>query len=508
VRVGERIGRFEVLSELGEGGMGQLCRARDPKLGRDVAIKLVAERFSDSREHQLRFEQEARAASALNHPNIITIYDIGEHQGFQYIAMELVEGQDLRTFAGERPRSMRRLADIATQIAEGLAAAHEHGIVHRDLKPENVMVTSLGFVKILDFGLAKLIPSQVGSDETTAGYELATRAGMVVGTTGYMSPEQARGTKLDHRSDQFSFGTMLYEMLAGQRPFRGVTRLDTLTAILHHEPEDLTRLNPKVPRALWDVVRRCLAKDPDDRYASTRELAQALARVRDTIPDSQTGLTAAMRRLPRVRPTAALVAGAVAAAALVVLGLWLGRSRAPAGAVGSAAKRVAVLPFRDLSGRPEGNLIGEGFAETVGVRLGSDRRVAVLPAVAIDETGGDLAALVRRTGAQAVVRGSLQFEGERVRATVAVLGGDGVQLSAASLEGSTAGLLDLEDDVARRVASALGLAPATVPTAGPASRVAGDRYLEALGYLRHYENEAAVDAAIKLLEPLGDSAQV
>ena len=267
MKAGDRIGRFEVLGELGAGGMGRLCRARDPRLGREVAIKLVAERFSDSREHQVRFEQEARAASALNHPNIITIYDVGEHEGFPYIAMELVEGQSLRAYLEERPRSIRRLVEIAAQLAEGLAAAHEHGIVHRDLKPENVMVTKLGFVKILDFGLAKLLPGPIPYDHTTVGYPIATQAGVVVGTAAYMSPEQARGLPLDQRSDQFAFGTMLYEMLTGQRPFRGGTMLDTLSAILNEQPEDPARLNPLVPEEIAEIVTRCLAKKPGDRFA-------------------------------------------------------------------------------------------------------------------------------------------------------------------------------------------------------------------------------------------------
>ena len=286
VKAGDRIGRFEVLGELGAGGMGRLCRARDPRLGREVAIKLVAERFSDSREHQVRFEQEARAASALNHPNIITIYDVGEHEGFPYIAMELVEGQSLRAYIEERPRSMRRLVEIAAQLAEGLAAAHEHGILHRDLKPENVMVTKLGFVKILDFGLAKLLPGPIPYDHTTVGYPIATQAGVVVGTAAYMSPEQARGLPLDQRSDQFAFGTMLYEMLTGQRPFRGGTMLDTLSAILHEQPEDPARLNPLVPEELAGIAARCLAKKPGDRFAATRELAEALAAIRDSLTEA------------------------------------------------------------------------------------------------------------------------------------------------------------------------------------------------------------------------------
>ncbi len=488
--------------------MGRLWRARDPKLGRDVAIKLVAERFSDSLEHRLRFEQEARAASALNHPNIITIYDVGEHDGFPYIAMELVEGLDLRAFVAERPRSMRRLVEVAAQIADGLAAAHEQGIVHRDLKPENVMVTRRGFVKILDFGLAKLMPSPIAFDEKTAEYQLATQAGLVVGTIGYMSPEQARGLPVDNRSDQFSFGTMMFEMLAGHRPFAGATTLDALSAILHQQPEDLTQLDPRIPGALGDIVQRCLAKAPEDRFASTRELAQALALIRDTMTEAGTGVTSVTRSMPRAGRTRALVLSAAALTVLAIAGFWFVRSRPGGFATSGAARRVAVLPFRDLTGTPKGTLIGEGFADTVSARLGSDRGVAVLPAAAIDERTDDLDALVRRTGVQAIVRGSLQFEGGRVRATFAVLKPDGVQLAAGSVEGLTSALLDLEDEVARRAAAALGLAPMASPTRAAKSEMAADRFLEALGYLRRYEDEASVDAAIKILGELGGSARV
>jgi tetratricopeptide (TPR) repeat protein len=508
VKTGDRIGRFEVLGEIGAGGMGRLWRARDPKLGREVAIKLVAERFSDSLEHRLRFEQEARAASALNHPNIITIYDIGEHDGFPYIAMELVEGLDLRAFVAERPRSMRRLVEVAAQIADGLAAAHEQGIVHRDLKPENVMVTRSGLVKILDFGLAKLMSSPIAFDQATAAYQLATQAGTVMGTIGYMSPEQARGLPVDHRSDQFSFGTMLFEILAGRRPFAGATTLDALSAILHQKPEDLTQLDPRIPGALGGIVERCLAKAPEDRFASTRELAQALARVRDTMTGAGTAVTSVTRALPHLGRRRALGLSAAAVIVLAIVGFWLGRGRPGGVAASGPARRVAVLPFRDLTGTAKGTLIGEGFADTVSARLGSDRSVAVLPAAAIDETADDLDALVRRTGAEAIVRGSLQFEGERVRATFAVLKPDGVQLAAGRVEGLTSALLDLEDEVARRAAVALGLAPVASPTRAAKPEMAGDRFLEALGYLRRYEDEASVDAAIKILEELGGSAPV
>ena len=509
MKAGDRIGRFEVLGEIGAGGMGRLCRARDPKLGRDVAIKVVNERFSDSREHHLRFEQEARAASALNHPNIVTIYDIGEHNGFPYIAMEVVEGQSLRSYVADGSPSMRRLVEVFAQLADGLAAAHDHGIVHRDLKPENVMVTRLGFVKILDFGLAKLLPRPIPFDQSTVEVPVATQVGMIVGTTSYMSPEQARGLAVDHRSDQFSLGTMMFEMLAGKRPFHGDTPLDTLSAILHREPDDLARLSPHAPTALRGLVRRCLAKDPADRFASTRELAQALASLRDSMTEAGAGAPPAPREARRGGRSRVIALGAAAAAVLAVAGLWLARSR-PVGvaATGTAARRVAVLPFRDLSGRPAGALIGEGFAETVSARLGADSGVAVLPAAAIDETAGDLGALVRRTDAQAIVRGSLQFEGDRVRATFAVLEPGGRQVAAATVEGSVARLLDLQDEVARRTAVALGLAPVASPASALGSDIAADRYLEALGHLRRYENDAAVDAAIRLLEELGGSAPV
>ncbi len=493
--------------------MGRLFRARDPRLGRDVALKLLSDRFSDSREHLVRFEREARAASALNHPNLVTVFEVGEHEGYPWIGMELVEGTTLRELLPGGFTSLRALVNVAVQMAEGLAAAHEGGVVHRDLKPENVMMTRAGHVKILDFGLAKRSRPPVGEDHTTADVSLRTGPGRIVGTIGYMSPEQARGHEVDHRSDQFSFGTILYEMLGGRRPFQGQTPLDTLTAILHHEPESLTLLAPQVPEALAQVVRRCLAKDPRDRYASTRDLAHDLFTIRERISGSRSLSTVRLRAGPpprRARAVALTAALAVFAAAAAGA-FWFVTARGPeAGAASPAGpgRRIAILPFRDLSATPAGGLIGQGFAETVSARLGTGNALAVLPAVAVDEDAGDLPALFRRTGAQAVVRGSLQFEGDRVRATWAVVGPDGLQASSGTAEGSTERLLDLQDEVARGAAAALGLAagPLGPRPAGPG--FAQDRYLEALGHLRRYDNDAAVDAAIGILESLGDSAAV
>ena len=512
MKSGDLIGRFEVLADLGVGGMGRLYRARDPKLGRDVAIKLLAERFSDSEEHLLRFQQEARAASALNHPNLVTVYETGEHEGYPWIAMELIDGATLRAILADGFPSMRRLVSIAAQIADGLAAAHEGGIVHRDLKPENVMVTRLGLVKILDFGLAKRSAAPLRGDATTADLDVVhTGPGHIVGTVGYMSPEQARGLPVDFRSDQFAFGTILYEMLAGHRPFRGDTPLDTLTAILRERPEDVALRNPHVPPALVWLLERCLSKDPDDRYASTRDLARELAAIREHLTGSGSVAATGIRPRARVRRAAALAAAAGlvvllgAAGAFFMRGRWAVVRGADAP---KAVRRVAVLPFRDLSGTPSGERIGEGFADTVSARLGSAGGLAVLPASAVDEAGADLASVFRKTGVETVVKGSLQFELSRVRATWAVVEAAGRQLAAGAAEGPASQLLDLQDDVAQKVSRALGLEAGALPArpAGPA--LAEDRFLEALGHLRRYDNVADVDAAIRILEGLGEGAEV
>ena len=264
---GTRLGPYEVLSPLGAGGMGEVYRARDTRLDREVAIKVLPAELASDAERLKRFEKEARSASSLNHPNIVTIYDIGSDGGVSYIAMERVEGPTLRTLLAGGAQPIKRLLQIAPQIADGLSRAHEAGIVHRDLKPENVMVTKDGLVKILDFGLAKLTSRTSGSDE---GSHLPTMTettpGVVVGTVGYMSPEQASGLALDFRSDQFSLGSILYEMATGKRAFQKKTAIDTLAAILNEEPEPIASINPQVPAPLRWIVERCLDKEPEARY--------------------------------------------------------------------------------------------------------------------------------------------------------------------------------------------------------------------------------------------------
>jgi serine/threonine protein kinase len=269
--VGQTLGHYEIVDKIGAGGMGEVFRAHDSRLGRDVAVKILPPVFSADEERLRRFEQEARATAKLNHPNILAIYDIGRHDGSPYIVSELLEGGTLRQRlqAGKLP--VRTTVDFAVQIARGLVAAHEKRIVHRDLKPENLFITREGLVKILDFGVAKLThQDELGSSDATM--TSATAMGMVLGTVGYMSPEQVRGKAVDHRSDIFSFGSILYEMLCGERAFQGETPADTITAILKEEPPELPTLDRKTPFAMQRILRHCLEKELEQRCQSARDL--------------------------------------------------------------------------------------------------------------------------------------------------------------------------------------------------------------------------------------------
>ncbi len=270
---GAKLGPYEIAAPLGAGGMGEVYRAKDPRLGREVAVKVLPASFSQDADRLKRFEQEARAAGVLNHPNITAVYDLGTHDGAPYIVTELLEGETLRSRLGAGALSPRKAIDYAIQIAKGLAAAHEKGIVHRDLKPENLFVTKDGRVKILDFGLAKLKSEKDGEQQTDLRTISGTEPGVVLGTMGYMSPEQVRGKPADRRSDLFSFGAILYEMLSGQRAFRGETAADTITAILTKEPPDLSQTNKDLHPGLDRIVRHCLEKNPEERFESARDLA-------------------------------------------------------------------------------------------------------------------------------------------------------------------------------------------------------------------------------------------
>src|SRR5437867_6879555 len=286
------ISQYSIVSKIGEGGMGEVYRARDTKLGRDVAIKVLPAAFTSDAERLRRFEQEAQAAGALNHPNILVIFHIGTHQGAPYIVSELLEGETLGERMAGAALPQRKALDYALQIARGLAAAHEKGIVHRDIKPDNIFVTDDGRVKLLDFGLAKL----TGASETQSQTEIPTRRvdtdpGTVMGTMAYMSPEQLKGQPADLRSDIFSFGAILYEMLSGKRAFRGDSMAETMSAILREEPPDLSETNIAVSPALERVVRHCLEKNPAERFHSARDLAFAIESLSGTATSSGQTMT-------------------------------------------------------------------------------------------------------------------------------------------------------------------------------------------------------------------------
>jgi serine/threonine protein kinase len=273
---GMKLGPYEILSPLGAGGMGEVYRARDTRLDRIVAIKVLPASFSTDPERLRRFEQEARSVAALNHPNILAVHDIGTYESAPYMVCELLEGETLRERMQGGALSSKKAVEIASQIAQGLAAAHDKGIVHRDLKPENIFLTKDGRVKILDFGLAKIArgpKANAGQQTMTSAQVSLTEAGQVLGTAGYMSPEQVRGNELDHRSDIFSFGAIFFEMLSGKRAFKRDTAAETMTAILKEDPPELAETNRNISPALDRIVRHCLEKNPDQRFQSARDLA-------------------------------------------------------------------------------------------------------------------------------------------------------------------------------------------------------------------------------------------
>jgi len=326
--IGKVLGHYRVLEKIGFGGMGEVYRASDERLGRYVALKILKPSLAHDQDRLRRFEQEARAAAALSHPNIVAIYDIGMHEGAPYIVSELLEGQTLRERLLNGPIPRRQAIDYAGQIAQGLVAAHEKRIVHRDLKPENLFVTKDGRVKILDFGIAKLVNSEFGSEageaDSIASMTTQTRTGSVLGTIAYMSPEQLRGKAVDHRSDVFSFGAILYEMLTGRRAFVAETQVDTITAILKEDPAEMSLQGQDIPVAFDHVVRHCLEKEPENRFQSARDLAFALGTLSDITTSKQ--VFAFPRRATRLRRWLPHIAATLL---LTALGVYLGRVLKP-----------------------------------------------------------------------------------------------------------------------------------------------------------------------------------
>ncbi|MGA8214755.1 MAG: WD40 repeat domain-containing serine/threonine protein kinase [Candidatus Sulfotelmatobacter sp.] len=324
---GQVIGHYRVLEKIGSGAMGEVFRARDERLGRDVALKLIRPASSDNPDHLRRFELEARAAAALNHPNIVAIYDVGLNDGSPYIVCELLEGKTLRKRLAEGALPVHLAVDYSLQIVQGLIAAHDHRIVHRDLKPENLFVTTDGRVKILDFGVAKLQSAPEDSGRSVEELTTVTKSGTVVGTVAYMSPEQLRGKPVDHRSDIFSVGAILYEMLTGRRAFRGETEVDTITAVLKEDPPIVNLEQSGVPVSFQQIVRHCLEKEPENRFQSARDLAFAL----ETLTNAYGG-RATRLGVPQLQAKIVAwgVAGMLLVATLLLLGnQWRQKTLAP-----------------------------------------------------------------------------------------------------------------------------------------------------------------------------------
>ena len=338
--VGDRIGRFEIVGPLGRGGVGDVFRARDPQLLREVAIKVLRTTFWGDPDRQRRFEREARAAASLNHPNIVAVHDSGVYDGMAFIVTELLDGETLRQRMNERPLPPRKAVDYAIQIANGLAAGHDRGLVHRDIKPDNLFVTKDGRIKILDFGLAKVIDSAASDDVTATVTVESVQVGAIVGTAVYMSPEQARGLRIDHRSDIFSTGTVLYEMLAGFAPFRRSTPAETLSAILHDEPPELPR-TVSISLPLEHIVRHCLEKSAEQRFQNARDLVFDL----ESLPGDMPAESAVARRH---------VSRSVLTA-LALLVLTLGAYLAGRWTVSTAQPSVVhrVVPLTDFAGLEE-----------------------------------------------------------------------------------------------------------------------------------------------------------
>ena len=356
---GTRLGSYEIVAPLGAGGMGEVYRARDSKLKREVAVKVLPQSLAADPDALARFEREALAVAALSHPNILAIFDFGTQDGTAYAVTELLEGETLRGKLDTGPIAQRQAIDYALQAAKGLSAAHEKGIVHRDLKPENLFVSKDGHLKILDFGLAKKVEAVTPEEKTSAATGSGhTEPGTVMGTMGYMSPEQVRGLPVDHRSDLFSLGTILYEMLSGKRAFKRDTASDTIAAILKEDPPELTQSGRNISPALDRIVKHCLEKDRSRRFQSAQDIAFALSET-----SSPTTLTSGVQlAAPPTGKKKVLIAVAAAVVVLAAVGVFLLRRPRPGGGEAGGVKRVAVLPFENL-GAPEDDYFADGIAD-------------------------------------------------------------------------------------------------------------------------------------------------
>jgi eukaryotic-like serine/threonine-protein kinase len=461
--LGKSLGRYRILSLLGRGGMGEVYRAKDATLGRDVAIKVLPSDFSIDRDQLRRFEQEARAASALNHPNIITIHEFGQEDGVRFIVSEFIEGETLRRWISSERISAAEIPEIAIQITSALNAAHEAGILHRDIKPENVMVRPDGLVKVLDFGLAKLIERR-SFDTVTDANELAEattaawgggETGVVMGTANYMSPEQARGQRLDARSDLFSLGVALYEMAAGCAPFARATVADTIASILEKEPPPLAQFTSEVPEAMEQVIRKALNKDRNERYQTARELLDDLKSLKS---GDTPVVSSAAKKATRVGAIKRRLLGAAIALATLVAVI--------AGAVyynrsDRTIESIAVLPFVNVDANPEAEYLADGITETLIYSLSRLSDLKVRPRDSVFRYKGrglNSQTAGRELKVEAVLAGQIRTRGDQIVISLDLIDvRDNRQIWGARYQRRLADLLTVQADIAREVSQNLRL---------------------------------------------------
>ena len=499
---GSRLGLYEILGTLGAGGMGEVYRARDRKLGREVAIKVLPEEFARDPARVTRFEREARMLAAVNHPTIAAIYGAEEDGDTRYIVMELVEGDTLGERLSHGALPVADALRVGAGIAEALEVAHEKGVIHRDLKPANIKLTPEGKVKVLDFGLAKAMDLPFSGDMSHSPTLVMddSRPGDIVGTPEFMSPEQARGKETDRRTDIWAFGCILYESLTGRRAFGGETIPDALANIIGKDP-DWTALPARTPQRVRDLLIRCLEKDPSQRLRDAGDARLELEAAISGMSGSGFGGAAVVGAPARRRILlAAMVALALAGAAFLV---WRTRTQTRDG---RARRQLAVLPFRNLTGSPDGELWGMGMVETVSARLSGLPGLQVVTPRASVEAAQDNPSFVvvaRRLGANTLLAGTLQRENDRFRITYRIVDASGNQIAAATIDGS--GLFDLQDLVANSVVKDLSLVRGKQRTPTPSgldTPSEQDRYLQAIGLLQRYDRREGVEKAREILQKL------
>lgn len=468
---GTRVGTYEILAALGAGGMGEVYRALDPRLGRDVAVKILPLHLARDPDSRARLDREARAVAALSHPNVLAIYDVGTHEGASYVVTELLEGETLRSRLDRSPLPWRKAAEIGAAIADGVAAAHARSIIHRDLKPANVFLTSDSRVKILDFGLARVGPAESAGSGSEAPTE--TMAGAILGTVGYMSPEQARGERAGTSSDLFSLGCVLYEMVTGRAPFARPTAVQTLNAILESDPPSVVESGKDAPPELERLISRCLEKDPARRVESARDLGFALRDLE--------ARAAPARARPR-RSILAYAAAALGVLALAVTAVGPLRERFLGTIASARIESLAVLPLENLSGDPAQDYFADGITEALITDLGKigSLRVVARPSVMrYKGTRAPLKEIARELRVQALVAGSVQRSGDRVRVAAQLIDPETErQVWSESFERELRDVLTLQREVAQAIAGELR----TKPTPEEQARLAKSRPVDPEAY--------------------------